>query len=85
MGLQSPGSLNCGNFKSHLGVLGQNVIWVLAPWPAIENTIRGKVIASPSLGRDESYEFVFVRDSFVHRKCSNYTLINLLFSLCKFV
>jgi hypothetical protein len=33
-----------------LGVLGQNDIWVLAPWPCIVNTIRGKVVASPKSG-----------------------------------
>ncbi len=31
----------------HLGVPGQNDIWVLVPWPGINNTIRGKVLASP--------------------------------------
>ncbi len=38
-----------------------------------------------SLGCDESCESVFVRDEFVHQKCSSYTLTNLLFCLCKFV
>ncbi len=32
---------------SNLRVLGQNDIWVLAMWPGIKNTIRGKVVASP--------------------------------------
>jgi hypothetical protein len=32
---------------SNLGVLGRNDIWVLAPWLSTENTIRGKVVASP--------------------------------------
>jgi hypothetical protein len=32
---------------SHLGVLGQNVIWMWASWRGIEYTIRGKVVASP--------------------------------------
>ncbi len=31
----------------HLGVLGQNDIWVLVPWLGIEYIIRGKVVASP--------------------------------------
>ncbi len=39
----------------------------------------------PSLGCGESYEFVYVSDSSVHQKCSNYTLTNLLFGLCKFM
>jgi hypothetical protein len=32
---------------SNLGVSRQNDIWVLVPWPDIEYTIRGKVVASP--------------------------------------
>jgi hypothetical protein len=32
---------------SNLGVLGQNDIWVLAMWSGTENTIKGKVVASP--------------------------------------
>jgi hypothetical protein len=32
---------------SPLGVLGQNDIWVLAPWLSIENIVRGEVVASP--------------------------------------
>jgi hypothetical protein len=35
---------------SHLGVPRQNDIWVLVPWPNIEYTIRGKVVASPKFG-----------------------------------
>jgi hypothetical protein len=53
---------------SHLGVLGQNDIWVLVPWPGIEYTIRGKVVAPPSLGRGVSCEFVFARGLSVHQK-----------------
>jgi hypothetical protein len=33
-----------------LGLLKQNDIWVLAPWPGTKNTIRGKVVASPKCG-----------------------------------
>jgi hypothetical protein len=32
------------------GVRGQNDIWVQAPWPNIENVIKGKVVASPEFG-----------------------------------
>jgi hypothetical protein len=32
---------------SNLGVSRQNDIWVLALWLGTENTIRGKVVASP--------------------------------------
>ncbi len=68
-----------------MGVLKQNDIWVLAPWLGTKNIIRGKVVASLILGRGESCGFVFVRDLSVHQKCSNYTLTNLLFNLCRYV
>jgi hypothetical protein len=38
----------------------------------------------PSPGRGEFCEFVFARGSFMHQKCSNYALTNLLFGLWKF-
>ncbi len=34
---------------SHLGVLGQNAIWMWALWKGIEYTIREKVVASPQV------------------------------------
>jgi hypothetical protein len=37
-------------WDSHLGVSGQNDIWVLAPWLGTENTIRGKVVVSSKSG-----------------------------------
>jgi hypothetical protein len=37
-------------WDSHLGVSGQKAIWMWASWPAIEYTIRGKVVASPKSG-----------------------------------
>jgi hypothetical protein len=46
---------------SHLGVPGQNDIWVLVPWPNTEYIIRRKVVASPC--RDESCEYKFARGS----------------------
>jgi hypothetical protein len=86
MGLQNRRSPNFGNFGTpHLGILGQNDIWMLAPWLGIENNIKGKVVTSPSLGCSESCESVFARGSSVHRKCSNYALPNLLFGLCRFM
>jgi hypothetical protein len=48
----------------------------------------GKVMVSPKSGYGEfceSCEFVFAHGSFVHQKCSNYALTNLLFGLCKYV
>jgi hypothetical protein len=48
MGLQNHESPNFWNFKTFdLGILGQNDIWVHAPWLGIENTIMGKVAVSP--------------------------------------
>jgi len=48
MGLQNYNNPNLKNFKiPNLGIPGQNDIWVQAPWPGIENTIKGKVVASP--------------------------------------
>jgi hypothetical protein len=44
-----------------------------------------KVVGVPIPGHDESCEYVFDCDLFVHQKCSSYTLANLLFGLCKFM
>ncbi len=49
-------------------------------WLITRNTIRGK---PPSLGHGEFCEFVYVCVSFVHQKCYNYALTNLLFGLCR--
>jgi hypothetical protein len=38
-----------------------------------------------SLSRGESCESMFVHGLLIHKKCSNYTLTNLLFGLCRFV
>jgi hypothetical protein len=35
---------------SHLGVLGQKVIWMWPPWRGTKYTIKGKVVASPKSG-----------------------------------
>ncbi len=43
MGLQSHGSPNFGNFEiSHLGIMGQNVIWMWALWRGTKYTIKGE-------------------------------------------
>ncbi len=70
---------------SHLGVLGQNEIWVLVLWPTIEYTIRGKVVASPKFG---PWWVLWIRVYMwlvCAPKCSNYALTNLLFDLCRSV
>jgi hypothetical protein len=64
---------------SHLGVPGQKIIWMLVLWPAIEYTIRGKVVASPKFG---PWWVLWVHGCswFIRApKCSNYALTNLLF------
>ncbi len=84
MGLQSRKNPNCVNFETpNLGVPKQNDIWVQAMWPSIENTIRGRWWLPPSPSRGESCESVVAHGLFVHEKCSNYALINLLFGSCK--
>jgi hypothetical protein len=69
-------------WDSHLGVLGQNDIWVLALWPYTKITIRGRWWLPPSPGCGEFCEFVVTRGLSMHQRCSNYALINLLFGLC---
>jgi len=44
--------------ESHLVVLGQNDIWVLATWPGTKYIIRRKVVASPKF---ESWWVLWVR------------------------
>jgi len=73
---------------SSLGISGLplgNDIWVLVPWPGTKYTIRGKVVASPKSGLWWVL-WIHVYLWFIHSpKCSNYTLNDLLFGLCKFV
>jgi hypothetical protein len=70
---------------SHLGVPGQNDIWVLVPWPGTEYTIRGKVVASPKF-EPWWVLWVCVCPWFVRApKYCNYALTNLLFGLCRSV
>jgi hypothetical protein len=83
MGLQSCESPTFGNFGTpNLGVLGQNDIWVLAPWPNIENIIRGKVVASPK----STLSWVLWVHVCLWLVCAPkvliYALTNLLFGLC---
>jgi hypothetical protein len=69
----------------HLGVLEQNDIWVLVPWPGIDYTIKGKVMASPKFG-PWWVLWIHVCPWFVCApRCSNYALTNLLFGLCRYV
>jgi hypothetical protein len=85
MGLQSYRSPNLGNFKfPNLGVSGKIDIWVQALWPCIENTMMGKVVAFPKSG---PWWVLWIRvclGSFMHQKCFNHALTNLLFGLYRF-
>jgi hypothetical protein len=47
MGPQSRGSPSVGIRDSHLGVRGQNDVWVLVLWAGTKYTIKGKVVVSP--------------------------------------
>jgi hypothetical protein len=84
MGPKSCGNPNFGNFKTpHLGILGQNDIWVMVPWLGTEYIIRGKVVASPKFGPWWILR-VHVCPWFVYApKCSNSALTNLLFDFCR--
>jgi hypothetical protein len=86
MGIQSCESSNFENFGTpDLDASRQNDIWVQPLWPCTNNTIRGKVVVSPSMGYGEFCEFVYAYSLFMHQKWSNYTLTNLLFGLCRSV
>jgi hypothetical protein len=75
---------NFENFgRPNLGLMGKNDIWMLARWLSTENIISGKVVASLNLGCGESYESMFGHGEFVHQKCSNNALTNLLFGLSR--
>jgi hypothetical protein len=70
---------------SNLGVQGQNDIWVLVLWSGTKYIIRVWWWLPPSPVHGEFCESVFTRGLFVHQKCFNYALTNLLFGLCRFV
>jgi len=76
--------LRISNFPI-LGILRQNDIWMQPLWLITNNIARGKVVASPSPGHDEFCKSVYARGSFVHQKCSNHALTNLLFGLWRLV
>jgi hypothetical protein len=74
-------------WDSHLGVSRQNDIWVLVPWPSIECTIKGEVVACPKFRPWWVLWVLWVHVCpwFIHApKCSNYALTNL-FGLCRSV
>jgi hypothetical protein len=78
MGLQSYKSPNFRNFKTPTWESQDKMTFGHK-----EYYKGGRWWLPSSLGHGESCEFVFARGSSMHRKCSNYALINLLFGLCK--
>jgi hypothetical protein len=79
-GLQSCRNSNFENFG--IPNLKQNDIWMHTPWLNIENTMKGKVVATPKFGL---WWVRVCHGLSVHQKCSNHALTNLLFGLCRFV
>jgi hypothetical protein len=79
MGFQSWRSINFKIFGTvNLRVSRQNKIWVQLSWLGTKNTIRGMVVAS---FKSELWCVLWVHVCpFIHQKCCNYTLTNLLFS-----
>ncbi len=68
-----------GQFRdSTLGVLGKSAIRMQVRRRVTENTIWGKVVASPESGRGESSESRVARGLFQHQECSKCELTNLL-------
>ncbi len=66
-----------------MGDSRENAIWMWALWIGTKYTIRGKVMAFPKFGRDESCESTFAHGLSQHQKCLNYAITNLLFVLCR--
>jgi hypothetical protein len=77
MGLQSCRNPNFKKFGLNLGVPRQNDILVLTLWPGIETNIRGKVV--------DFLKFGLWWVLWVHQKCFNCALTNLLFGFCRSV
>jgi hypothetical protein len=77
------GPQSCGS--PNLGIPRQNDIWVLVLWPSTKYTIRGKVVVSPKY---KPWWVLWIRVCLwwiYTPQCSNYTLTNLLFGLCRSV
>jgi hypothetical protein len=82
MGLQSCGSLNLGILRLQLENFGTKWHLGVGPVAMHKEYYKGEVWwLLPSLGCGES---MFTCGSFMHKKCSNYALTNLLFGLCRF-
>ncbi len=84
MGPQSHKSPDFGNFETLTSESRDKMTFGCWSRGQAQSILKGgRWWLSPSPGRGESYESMFARDSSVHQKCSNSTLTNLLFGLCK--
>jgi hypothetical protein len=73
-----------------LGILGlplgsPGTKWHFGVGPMARHREYYKVWLPPRPNYDESYESMLACGSFVHQRCCNYALTNLLFGLCRFV
>ncbi len=73
-----PGVQNMTVLGLHFGGMGQRAIWVWARWSNAENTIWGKVVASPEFGPWWVKWVRVARDLSQHQECSECELTNLL-------
>jgi hypothetical protein len=86
MGFQSCESPNFGNFGTLTWKSRDKMTFGCWSHGQAHNILEGgRWWLPPSPGHGESCESVFARGSFVHQKCSNSTLTNLLFGLCRSV
>jgi hypothetical protein len=85
MGIKSGRSPNFRNCETpNLGTQEKRHLDVV-PMACHRKYYKGKVVPSSNPGHGESYESMYASNSSMHQKCSNYALINLLFSLCKLI
>jgi hypothetical protein len=71
---------------SRLSHWSLGIKWHLSDGPMARHIVYykgGRWWLPPSLGHDDSCESMFVHGSSVHQRCSDYTLTNLLFGLCR--
>ncbi len=70
-------------WNSQRGSPWESDIWVQTLWLITKNIIKRGWWLPPSPNHGEFYESMYACDLFMHQKCSNYALTNLLFSLCR--
>jgi hypothetical protein len=83
MGLQSCGSPNFGNFKTRTWESRDKLTFECWPRDQAQKVLQGGRWWFPtSLGCGESCEYVFAHGLYLHQKCFNYALTNMLFGMC---